>query len=163
MWLGNFAAQDWRRIRKVLQICYRIHIGDDTMEWVCILHKHYCLAKISKDMSFRDFVCSFTLPWLECERIFHMIEHFFTWSNNDKSTMSTFVISEPRKQVLAFHLIFVRSIDERCYIPGEVLHPFCYLLYVYTESTDCFYCAEHNYIRIYDPDFIMGTHDQIWW
>jgi hypothetical protein len=42
-----------------------------------------------------------------------------------------------------------------------VLHPLCHLLYVYTESTDRFYCAEHNSIRTYDPDFIMGTQDMI--
>ncbi len=45
----------------------------------------------------------------------------------------------------------------------EVLHLLCNLLYVYTESTDRFYCAEHNSIRTSDPDFIMSQHDQTWW
>ncbi len=61
---------------------------------------------------------------------------------------------EPGWHVQAFHLVFVESFDERCYIPSII---YCINL------SSRFYCAQHNPIWIYDPVFSMGTHDQIWW
>ena len=44
----------------------------------------------------------------------------------------------------------------------DVLDPSLYPLHApwSAEFNDRIYCAELNTIRTYDPDFIMGTHDQ---
>jgi hypothetical protein len=33
MWVGDFSAQDWRRIRMELQVRRKIWIGNDSLEW----------------------------------------------------------------------------------------------------------------------------------